>query len=97
MTTYGPRRARRTDDNHSEIRDALRGRVSTAGPRAGGPAGGRAVDVLGETAMSIATMLSIAIAAALLLAVIAAAVVWAGGIADEPPATEDEQRQWPRG
>jgi len=25
MTTYGPRRARRTDDNHSEIRDALRG------------------------------------------------------------------------
>ena len=27
----------------------------------------------------------------------AAAVVWANGIADEPPATEDEKRQWPRG
>ena len=25
MTNYGPRRARRTDDNHAAIRDALRG------------------------------------------------------------------------
>lgn len=47
--------------------------------------------------MTITTMLSIVVGAGLLLAVIAAAVVWANGIADEPPATEDEKRQWPRG
>lgn len=29
------------------------------------------------------------------LAVIAAALLWAGGIADQPPATEDERRAWP--
>ena len=29
------------------------------------------------------------------ICIAALAVLWAGGIADEPPATEDEQRQWP--
>ena len=32
-----------------------------------------------------------------LVCIAALAVLWANGIADEPPATEDEQRQWPRG
>ena len=32
-----------------------------------------------------------------LVCIAALAVLWANGVADEPPATEDEQRQWPRG
>ena len=32
-----------------------------------------------------------------IICIAALAVLYAGGIADEPPATEDEQRQWPRG
>ena len=32
-----------------------------------------------------------------LVCIAALAVLWANGIADEPPATEDEKRQWPRG
>lgn len=45
--------------------------------------------------MTITTMLSIVIAVALLLIVAAAAVLWANGIADEPPATAAERRFWP--
>ena len=30
-----------------------------------------------------------------LVAIVAAAVLWAGGIADEPPATAAERRFWP--
>ena len=32
-----------------------------------------------------------------IICIVALAVLLANGIADEPPATEDEQRQWPRG
>ena len=32
-----------------------------------------------------------------IICIAALAVLLANGIADEPPATEDEKRQWPRG
>ena len=32
-----------------------------------------------------------------IICIAALAVLLANGIDDEPPATEDEQRQWPRG
>ena len=42
--------------------------------------------------MTITTVIA---AFVFLVAIVAAAVLWAGGIADEPPATAAERRFWP--
>ena len=45
--------------------------------------------------MTIEAMTTIVACAVLLLIIIAVAIVWANGVAAEPPATETEKRQWP--
>ena len=41
------------------------------------------------------TMTTVIAAMGFLVAVVAGAVLWAGGIVDEPPATAAERRFWP--
>jgi len=41
------------------------------------------------------TVTAVIAAIVFLIAIVAAAVLWAGGIADEPPATAAERRFWP--
>ena len=41
------------------------------------------------------TLTTVIAAIVFLVAVVAAAVLWANGIADEPPATAAERRCWP--
>ena len=42
--------------------------------------------------MTITTVIALTV---FLVAIVAAAVLWAGGIVDEPPATAAERRFWP--
>ncbi len=42
--------------------------------------------------MTITTVIALTV---FLVAIVAVAVLWAGGIADEPPATAAERRFWP--
>ena len=41
------------------------------------------------------TIVTVIAAIVFLVAIVAVAVLWAGGIADEPPATAAERRMWP--
>ena len=41
------------------------------------------------------TLITVIAAIVFLLAIVAVAVLWAGGIADEPPATAAERALWP--
>ena len=42
--------------------------------------------------MTITTVIALTV---FLVCIVAVAVLWAGGIADEPPATAAERRMWP--